>query len=153
MKEKQTIFWQNKLKLFLRERSWSQGKFLTSRKTLGKELQWVSAGITAAYESLIPLQHMQTWVFLFFVILWNIGKTTTFTSGICWWHTMMFQVHLSHFMKGKWLCHSQAVFWILAVSEQSDGWAVCKKWRKHLLKNHSCTYISPKRQTKGEKNH
>lgn len=34
----------------------------------------------------------------------------------------------------------------------SDGWAVCKNWRKHLLKTHSCTYISPKRQTKGEKN-
>lgn len=31
------FFWQNKLKLLLRERSWSQGKFLTPRKTLEKE--------------------------------------------------------------------------------------------------------------------
>lgn len=60
----------------------------------------------------------------------------------------MLHVQPSHFMKGKRLCHSGCILNSCCIWAGSDGWAVCKKWHKHLLKNHSCTYISPKWQTK-----
>lgn len=63
--------------------------------------------------------------------------------------TLMLPVQPSHFMKGKRLCQSGCILNSCCIWAESDGWAVCKKWHKHLLKNHSCTYISPKRQTKG----
>lgn len=67
--------------------------------------------------------------------------------------TLMLQVQPSHFMKGKRLCQSGCILNSCCIWAESDGWAVCKKWHKHLLKNHSCTYISPKRQTKEGENH